>query len=242
MAIAVRVANSSMGSTRIMGDAGVRQTPKRLAAQTAKPRTKREQREESYEKLLNAARSLFLGAGYRSTTLERVASQAGLTKGAVYFHFRSKERLLLTLLDRLYDAVIIPTVEPLISVTGTAGDKLIRFTHAHAALGLSHRDDLMLLIALSVEFSQKRGAVNTRIKQIYQLIYDRLEEVIETGQRKGELRCNAPAREMASIVVANHDGAFLEWYRRGGQLNGDHLVRAVRALLVEGIIVRKPEA
>lgn len=222
-----------------MIERAIRPVSKRTGKRGARPRTKREQREESYEKLLNAARRLFLAAGYRATTLDQVASNAGLTKGAVYFHFRSKEKLLLALLARVHDVVVVPIVEALTSAKGTAGDKLIRFAHVHAELGLSHRDDMMLLIAMSIEFSEKRGPVQARVKQIYQVVYDRLEEIIRAGQRKGELHRNAPVREMAAILVANHDGTLLEWYRRGGQLNGDQLVRAVRALMLQGIVVPK---
>ena len=37
------------------------------------------------------------------------------------------------------------------------------------------------------------------------------------------------------MLVANHNGALLEWYRRRNDINGDNLVRAVRAIMVEGI-------
>ena len=224
-----------------MAELGARRATRKVAQNTDRPRTKRGQREATHEKLLNAARSLFIAVGYRSTTLESISSKVGLTKGAVYFHFRSKEKLLLALLDRANAAVIVPSVEPLTSLHGTAGDKLVNFAHTPAELGLSRRDDIMLLISMSLEFAQRRGPVNDRIKQIYQIIYDRLEAVIEEGQQKGELRRNAPVREMAAVLVANHDGAFLEWYRRGRRLDGDHLVRALRVLLLEGYVVASPE-
>jgi AcrR family transcriptional regulator len=221
-------------------DGGIREpvkaSPRKRAA---RPRTKREQRLESYEKLLAAARDLFLASGYRATTLEQVSGRAGLTKGAVYFHFRSKERLLLALLARVDEQVVKPIIAALTSAGDSAADKLVKFVHIHAELGLSHRDDMMLLIAMSIEFSKERGPVQARIKQIYQHIYDQLEDVVRAGQRKGELRRNAPAREIASVLIANHDGTLLEWYRRGSQLSGDSLVRAVRVIMVEGIIVSK---
>jgi hypothetical protein len=35
--------------------------------------------------------------------------------------------------------------------------------------------------------------------------------------------------------VATHDGAFLEWYRRGTQLDGKNLVRATLSVLLHGL-------
>jgi AcrR family transcriptional regulator len=54
--------------------------------------------EKRREQLLSAARKLFVRKGYRGTTTEEIARAAGVTKGALYFHFDSKEEILLELL------------------------------------------------------------------------------------------------------------------------------------------------
>ena len=59
----------------------IRQSPK-LPAETRR------------QQLLESARRLFIKKGYRITTTEEIARNAGLTKGALYFHFKSKEDIL----------------------------------------------------------------------------------------------------------------------------------------------------
>jgi AcrR family transcriptional regulator len=59
--------------------------------------------EERRRQLLDAARKLFVKKGYRATTTAEIAAEAGLTKGALYFHFRSKEDILFDLVKRLSD-------------------------------------------------------------------------------------------------------------------------------------------
>lgn len=49
--------------------------------------------------LLTAARRVFAERGYQGATIDDIAKAAGCTKGACYFHFASKEEVLLTLLD-----------------------------------------------------------------------------------------------------------------------------------------------
>jgi len=44
--------------------------------------------------ILNAAHKLFEKKGYRATTIDDIAENAGLTKGAVYYHFKNKESIL----------------------------------------------------------------------------------------------------------------------------------------------------
>ena len=61
------------------------------------------------EQLLRSARKLFLRKGYRMTTTEEIARNAGLTKGALYFHFKNKEDILFELVKSIasqYDKAI----------------------------------------------------------------------------------------------------------------------------------------
>src|SRR5438128_3077187 len=57
-------------------------------------RSRRNGREPSRKPLLRAAVDCFARLGYQGTTIDRIARDAGVTKGAVYYHFRDKEQLL----------------------------------------------------------------------------------------------------------------------------------------------------
>ena len=52
-------------------------------------------------RILASALSLFSKKGYERTTFNDIAARLNMTKGAVYWHFDSKERLLVTLLDEM---------------------------------------------------------------------------------------------------------------------------------------------
>ena len=49
--------------------------------------------EQTVEKILDAAAALFAEKGYQSTTLQDIIDATGLSKGAVYHHFRGKQRV-----------------------------------------------------------------------------------------------------------------------------------------------------
>jgi AcrR family transcriptional regulator len=51
------------------------------------------------ERLLDEARRLFRERGYAAASLEQIAEAAGVTKGAIYGHFSSKEDLLISAID-----------------------------------------------------------------------------------------------------------------------------------------------
>lgn len=185
--------------------------------------------------MLTAARGHFVSKGYRSTTLEQIAQSANLTKGAVYFHFGAKEAVLLRLLDRVDEEVIRPAVHLLERTDLAVTERLVQVMRLHGEMGVTRREDLLLLISMSIEFADQAGEASRKIKEIYNDLSQRIEAVIREGQANGQIRRDAPSTELAAVVIAVHDGAFLEWYRRGAQLDGRNLVRACLSVLMHGL-------
>lgn len=64
--------------------------------------TRGESQARTRETLLEVATRAFLRDGYRATSLERVADEAGFSKGAVYSNFANKDELCLAVLDRIH--------------------------------------------------------------------------------------------------------------------------------------------
>ena len=62
------------------------------------PLSRAEVKQNTHRALLDAAERCFLKLGYPGATLDAIAAEAGFTKGAVYWHFRSKEALFIELL------------------------------------------------------------------------------------------------------------------------------------------------
>ena len=60
--------------------------------------TRAESKENTRRLLIDAAERVFIRQGYHRSTLDNIAADAGFTKGAVYWHFRSKEDLFIELL------------------------------------------------------------------------------------------------------------------------------------------------
>lgn len=198
------------------------------------------QRRASIERLLDSALHLFVSRGYSSTNLEQIAGAARLSKGAVYFYFGSKESVLLELLKRVQTIVVDDAIKVAEEAGASAIDRIVAFLHNQAKLGVSRRDDVFLLILMSLEFSHRRDRITRCIAGIYRRLHKYVEVLIRSGQKSGEFRTDVPVRELAAIVMANHDGTFLEWYRRAKVLNGPSLVRALRCVVLHG--VARPEA
>jgi AcrR family transcriptional regulator len=83
-------------------------------------RAARGQGHEARGALLSAALRVFARRGYRQAGVDEIAAEAGYSKGALYWHFSSKEELLLALIDERIDA---PTRE-LVALLESAAPEL----------------------------------------------------------------------------------------------------------------------
>ncbi len=61
--------------------------------------------EDTRTRILDASRDLFVEQGYAGTSVRDIADRLGMTKGSLYYHFASKEELLLALMTPLVDAL-----------------------------------------------------------------------------------------------------------------------------------------
>jgi len=195
---------------------------------------KKQQRQASVEGLLRAALHLFVSRGYRSTNLEQIAGAAKLSKGSVYFYFGSKEAVLLELLKRVQAIVVDQALAAARQAGPGAADRIVAFLHHQAQLGVTHRDEVLLLILMSLEYKERQGEVNDFIAGLQRKQRRLIEGLIADGQKAGTIRADVPARELAAIVLATNDGTFLEWFRRSSSLRGRELTRALRVVLLSG--------
>lgn len=218
-------------------DNGVRQRVIKVQNEVRqRPPTRKQQREASIEKIFDAALQLFVSRGYKSTTVEQIANEIGLTKGAVYFYFKTKEAIMLGLLEQAEEIVVDRMIDDSSAAGHSARDKLVAFVHGQARLALEHPLHILLLILMSLEFVGLGGEIEDRIRDLYRRMYQELEAIIRLGQTSGEIRDDVGARELASMLMASHDGVFLEWYRRREELDGRELTRAFRFVLTEDVL------
>jgi AcrR family transcriptional regulator len=69
--------------------------PKRLS--------RKESQEQTRERLMQAAATVFSRRGYHAASVDEIAAEAGYSKGAVYSNFAGKEELLLALIDQRFE-------------------------------------------------------------------------------------------------------------------------------------------
>jgi hypothetical protein len=93
----------------------------------------------------------------------------------------------------------------------------------------------LLLILMALEFKEREGEAQAFIATLSARQCAFIEKLVRSGQKNGAFRRDVPARELASVILAIHDGTFLEWFRRAPALDGHSLVKALRAVVLGGV-------
>ena len=193
------------------------------------------QRQETYDKILSAALDLFVSRGFEGTTVDAIAEAAGVTKGAIYFHFATKDDVLLTLLDQVESNFVDPMDRRVRRAGPSARDKFVAFAHQQSELGIGRTKLAILAIKTSSDYADGNVRFAPRIRQIYRRLYDIVEDTVEFGKARGEFRTDVSTRQLASFVIATHDGTFLEWQRRGLELKPPEIIYAFRTMVLDAL-------
>ncbi|MGE0154327.1 MAG: TetR/AcrR family transcriptional regulator [Reyranellaceae bacterium] len=192
-------------------------------------------RSTSLAAIRRAARELFVEKGYSITTIDDIARRCELSKGAIYFYFTDKADILCVLLDEAERQIYDPVFERLAAArTWSAMEKLALYVNWVSRMGAEAPDLFLLPILISIELKGRNDRVGKVIRKIYRRIETTLTDIIKSGQQSGLIHQDAPARELAGILIATTDGAFLEYLRRGGSLDGPKFVIGIRRMVLQG--------
>ena len=186
--------------------------------------------------ILQTAAEVFAERGYADTTLSELIARSGLTKGAFYFHFSSKEQLAFAVLEEK-QRQWLEFVSRRVLDKPRAIDQLRALGPALIRL---HREDPGAYSASRLSRDLGRmpelaGSVRAQMRGWIELVAD----IIGRAQQEGDLRSELDATALATILVAATDGLkdlsdILDppsRARRGFEQRMQRLIEIVEALI-----------
>jgi AcrR family transcriptional regulator len=138
--------------------------------------------------------------------LERVAGDAGCTRGALYHHFAGKTELALAVVAWV-EQTWYAAMAPMIADSRDAGEALVAIARAHALL--CRRDIARVMMTLRVEFSGQDHPVGRAVEQATARVVDDCTRLISTGRRNGSIPPGPPARMLALALVGAIEGLVI---------------------------------
>jgi AcrR family transcriptional regulator len=167
--------------------------------------------------------------GYANLNLERVASEAGYTRGALYHQFKDKEDLTLAVIDWV-DETWRQEVGPLVDAQSDPVLALIALARGHAVY--CRRDVARSGMAVRIEFSGQDHPIGRHLARISEGLVKRCTRLIRAGRKMGTIPPGPPARTVALAFIGAMEGAVIEV---AGKAPHDELLAARAAAGVLGI-------
>ncbi|WP_120522225.1 ScbR family autoregulator-binding transcription factor [Arthrobacter celericrescens] len=151
--------------------------------------------------VIEGAASIFEEVGYGNASLSDVTKRANVTKGALYFHFKSKEDLALAVIAEQHNIVRVagekiasaglPALETMITMCKTFGQQLL--------------DEPVVRAGIRLTF--EASAFNGDVKGPYQDWMATMEFLTQQAQREGDIREDLNASDFAHYLVASFTGS-----------------------------------
>src|SRR5215207_2223350 len=167
--------------------------------------------------------------GYGNLVLERVASEAGYTRGAVYHQFKDKEDLALAVIDWV-DETWRQEVGRLVEQESDPVAALIALARGHAVF--CRRDVARVAMALRLEFSGQDHPVGRHLERVTESLVERCTRLVSAGRRIGTIPAGPPARVVALGFIGAMEGTVIAV---AGQAPHDEVLAARAAAGVLGI-------
>jgi AcrR family transcriptional regulator len=178
--------------------------------------------------LTDVALRVFRERGYDATSMEHLASAAGITKAAFYHHIGGKEELLARGFDRALDALLALLEEP----DATEGPALDRLRHlVIRVVELTHEllPEVTVLLRSRGNSEIETNAVNRRRQ------FDRrVGELVAAAQTEGSIRDDHEPQLVARLIIGMAN-SVTEWYQPTGKLGPRQLAATIAAIALEGI-------
>jgi AcrR family transcriptional regulator len=185
------------------------------------------------EKLMRASVELFAEHGYAQTSVQQIVDAAGVTKGALYHYFKSKDDLLFDIYDRILslqrehlDEIVARGEDPVQTIRLVCEDVIVTSIEWMHEGTVFFRSQHMLTPARQQEVKRRRREYN-----------DAFEAILERGRAEGLFRTDIPP----AIQIANFfsDVHYLgQWYSPGGPLSKEQVASELTDLYLAGLTAK----
>jgi TetR/AcrR family acrAB operon transcriptional repressor len=176
-------------------------------------RRTKEEAQATRTAVLDAAERVFLQHGVARTSLAEIAQAAGVTRGAIYWHFKDKADLFSAMMDR----VTLPLEAEVAQVAEAASCDLVDCLLAHVQQAMGRVVDdaqtgrVVEIAMLMVEHVDELGALRTRRAEAVQGAIQRFALILAKAARQRGVRLPAPAATLARGLDALLFGLIHQW-------------------------------
>lgn len=191
--------------------------------------------EERKNQILDAAMHVFARLGFHKARLDDIVAESGLSKGALYWYYKSKDAIIIALLERIF-AGTMKDLQALVNAEGSVSERLMLLIQ-HIAVEIKQMTNVLPVVYEFYAVSMRQKVVRQYLKDYYLQYRAPLAALIRQGIERGEFRQVDP--EITAITItALIEGTTLLWMVDPQATNWETQYAAGMHLLLEGLQAR----
>jgi len=157
--------------------------------------------------ILQAATYLFSRKGYKDTAMGELAKMTGAAEGTIFYHFKNKQGVFLTILKNLKDDILPEFERYRNTESEKTGMDMVEEAISFYLYIAQNKEDLFALLhqRYPYELAESNPECREILEALYNCFVDIFEKPILNGQADGSINDDIPARKSALIVFSMVD-------------------------------------
>jgi len=156
------------------------------------------------EQILKAARHCFIENGYHPTRMDDIARAADLSKGGVYFHFKSKQDVFASLVEEEY-AKSIGFLRRVMEADSSIAEKM-QFIGRHYLEYFEAAPEAPRFFIVMGEMALRDEALAKRLLEMQRSFIEAVHQLLDQGAKAGIVREDVDTQVVAAMLKALLDG------------------------------------
>ncbi len=185
--------------------------------------------------ILDAATKVFVRLGFQHARMDDIVEESGLSKGTLYWYFKSKEDIINAILRRLFTGEL-ENLESLLEAEGTASERLIQLTN-NRVIGMKRMSGIVPIIFEFYAVAVHQQWVKQFIGEYFKHFRGLLEDLINQGIDRGEFY-PVNAAETAISFASMYEGLTIHWLMEPEAVQWDILSENSIPMLLNGLKVK----
>lgn len=185
------------------------------------------------QQILSAAMTVFADKGFEGATMDDIVAEAGLSKGGLYWHFKSKDDIITAILKAFFDDEMV-TLKSAINEEGSAETRL-RELAEHTGQEMARAFGLMPIALEFYAVAARQAEVRSFVSDYFRTYHEGLVQLLQQGIDAGEFR-DLDVDEVATALIATFEGLAILWTVNPEAIDLPHQVSASVHLFLGGIL------
>ncbi|MDP1915445.1 MAG: TetR/AcrR family transcriptional regulator [Myxococcales bacterium] len=207
----------------------------------AKRAIKQDRAVKTRQDILNSAITLFARRGILATTMAELARAIHMTPGALYWHFPTKEDLLLAAIEELHTR-FVKSFEPMLNMGAkwTAHQQLKGFVDHTGRFLQDNREHGIFYGMVGAEAAENSADVAQALRDALQVYVLAVANIIKYGQTKTkEFREDVDAMTLANAIIFGNIGLVVQHNLFRDTLSYEPMVQTLSTMVLAGVLKQK---